>query len=99
MDFLRFLVLSGNGHITGNFSLFPKELRWFQWHRCPLEFLPSQLTLSKVVVLDLSWSQISSLSPGGHRFEVIAKHVPFSYSFAERFLVGSLNDSFAAHII
>ncbi|KAI5079539.1 hypothetical protein GOP47_0005018 [Adiantum capillus-veneris] len=69
MDFLRFLVLSGNGHITGNFSLFPKELRWFQWHRCPLEFLPSQLTLSKVVVLDLSWSQISSLSPGGHRFE------------------------------
>ncbi|KAI5082102.1 hypothetical protein GOP47_0001845 [Adiantum capillus-veneris] len=69
MDFLRFLVLSGNGHITGNFCLFPKELRWFQWHWCPLEFLPSKLTLSKVVVLDLSKSQISSLCQGGHRFE------------------------------
>ncbi|KAI5079506.1 hypothetical protein GOP47_0004985 [Adiantum capillus-veneris] len=71
MDSLRFLLLSGNAHITGDFSLFPKELRWFQWHRCPLEFLPSQL-LSKVVVLDLSKSQISSLSQGGHMFEVVA---------------------------
>ncbi|KAI5059358.1 hypothetical protein GOP47_0025677 [Adiantum capillus-veneris] len=63
MAFLRFLVLSGD------FSFFPKELRWFQWHSCPLHFLPAQLTLSKVVVLDLSKSQISSLSQGGHRFE------------------------------
>ncbi|KAI5079740.1 hypothetical protein GOP47_0005752 [Adiantum capillus-veneris] len=81
MDFLRFLVLSGNGHITGNFSLFPKELRWFQWHWCPLEFLPSQLTLSKVVVLDLSWSQISSLSQGGHRFENLRELVLIGCKF------------------
>ncbi|KAI5079362.1 hypothetical protein GOP47_0004841 [Adiantum capillus-veneris] len=95
MDFLRFLVLSGNGHITGDFSLFPKELRWFQWHSCPLKFLPSQLTLRKVVVLDLSYSQISRLSQGGHKFEnlreLILTHCEFMHEELPGFGVSCKN--------
>lgn len=79
MDVLQLLVLS-NGSITGDFSLFSKELRWFQWRNCPLECLPLELTLQKVAVLDMVGSKISTLS-AAHKFEVITNTLIMAIKF------------------
>ncbi|KAF3772769.1 Disease resistance protein [Nymphaea thermarum] len=36
----------------------PKELRWLEWHGCPLRSLPDYVTLDKVAVLDLSKKEL-----------------------------------------
>ncbi|KAF3774291.1 Disease resistance protein [Nymphaea thermarum] len=53
--------------LRANFARFkgyehmPKELRWLEWHGCPLRSLPDYVTLDKVAVLDLSKSKIERL--------------------------------------
>ncbi|XP_049931213.1 disease resistance protein RUN1-like [Nymphaea colorata] len=53
--------------LRANFARFkgyehmPKELRWLEWHGCPLRSLPDYATLDKVAVLDLSKSKIERL--------------------------------------
>ncbi|XP_071719636.1 disease resistance protein RUN1-like isoform X3 [Rutidosis leptorrhynchoides] len=46
--------------INGSFENFPEELRWLCMHGFPLKFLPSELPLENLVVLDLYSSSIES---------------------------------------
>ncbi|XP_056174778.1 disease resistance protein L6-like isoform X2 [Syzygium oleosum] len=58
MTNLRFLQADG-ANFTGDFqSLLPK-LRWLQWKGCPSDFVATNFHPKKLVVLDLSNSEIS----------------------------------------
>ncbi|XP_056171111.1 disease resistance protein L6-like [Syzygium oleosum] len=46
-------------NFTGDFqNLFP-QLRWLQWMNCPSDFTATNFHPKKLVVLDLSWSEIT----------------------------------------
>ncbi|XP_056162045.1 disease resistance protein RPV1-like isoform X1 [Syzygium oleosum] len=58
MTNLRFLIADGV-NFTGDFqSLLPK-LRWLQWVGCPSDFIATNFHPKKLVILDLSNSEIS----------------------------------------
>ncbi|KAH0637519.1 hypothetical protein KY289_037434 [Solanum tuberosum] len=43
-------------HISGDFELLSKELKWFSWKRCPLKCVPSNFPAEKLVVLNMEGS-------------------------------------------
>ncbi|KAH0641298.1 hypothetical protein KY285_037884 [Solanum tuberosum] len=55
---LRVLIIDGELHISGNFELLSKELRWFSWKECPLNCIPSNFPAEKLVVLNMQESNI-----------------------------------------
>ncbi|OWM62958.1 hypothetical protein CDL15_Pgr020252 [Punica granatum] len=59
MRLLRLLELN-NIHVDGDYGLFSKELRWLCWHGFPLDFLPDELYLGNLVVLDMQYSKLRS---------------------------------------
>ncbi|XP_056176733.1 disease resistance protein RPV1-like isoform X2 [Syzygium oleosum] len=65
---LRFLQVRGAGLIGDSKSLLP-ELRWLQWQYCPA-FVAISFHLEKLVILDLSWSDISELWEGWSHLKV-----------------------------
>ncbi|KAK3431312.1 hypothetical protein EUGRSUZ_E03177 [Eucalyptus grandis] len=55
---IRFLELD-HASMTGNFAdVFPK-LRWLRWRGCPRDFEATELNLTELVILDLSWSKVT----------------------------------------
>ncbi|KAK3431319.1 hypothetical protein EUGRSUZ_E03194 [Eucalyptus grandis] len=55
---VRFLKLD-RASMTGNFAdVFPK-LRWLRWQGCPRDFEATELNLTELVILDLSWSKVT----------------------------------------
>ncbi|XP_024990462.1 TMV resistance protein N-like, partial [Cynara cardunculus var. scolymus] len=57
MQKLRLLQIN-NVHLHGSFQGLFSELRWLCWHHCPLEHLPSNLHLRKLVALDMQHSNL-----------------------------------------
>ncbi|XVE84955.1 hypothetical protein DITRI_Ditri17bG0053300 [Diplodiscus trichospermus] len=47
--------------LEGRFKFLPHELKWLQWHGCPLKTLPSDFSPQKLAVLDLSKSKIEEV--------------------------------------
>ncbi|XP_074335299.1 uncharacterized protein LOC141672567 isoform X2 [Apium graveolens] len=45
--------------LKGNFKHFPTELKWLQWRKCPLDYLPSFYP-QELTVLDLAESKLKS---------------------------------------
>nr|XP_016500254.1 PREDICTED: disease resistance protein TAO1-like isoform X2 [Nicotiana tabacum] len=57
MKNLRVLMMD-ELHISGDFELLSKELRWLSWKRCPLKCIPSNFPAVNLVVLDMRGSDI-----------------------------------------
>lgn len=55
---LRVLIIDGKLHISGDFELLSKELRWLSWKECPLKCIPSNFPAEKLVVLNMKGSNI-----------------------------------------
>ncbi|KAK1413524.1 hypothetical protein QVD17_35299 [Tagetes erecta] len=47
-------------HLNGRFKNFSENLRWLCMHGSPLKFLPSELPMENLVVLDMSYSNLES---------------------------------------
>ncbi|KAL3360027.1 hypothetical protein AABB24_016503, partial [Solanum stoloniferum] len=45
-------------HISGDFELLSKELRWLSWKGCPLKCIPSNFPAEKLVVLNMEGSDV-----------------------------------------
>ncbi|KAK9935594.1 hypothetical protein M0R45_022691 [Rubus argutus] len=58
---LRLLQIN-NVNLEGSFKFLPAELKWLQWKCCPLRSLPFDFLPPQLAVLDLSHSNITSLS-------------------------------------
>ncbi|KAK1362140.1 Disease resistance protein TAO1 [Heracleum sosnowskyi] len=56
---LRMLYIS-NVTLKGNFKHFPAELKWLQWRKCPLDYLPSFYP-QELTVLDLAESKLKNI--------------------------------------
>ncbi|XP_035541451.1 disease resistance protein RUN1-like [Juglans regia] len=48
-------------NLEGCFENISKELRWLQWNKCPLKYLPSKIHLGNLVVLDMQHSSIKQV--------------------------------------
>nr|XP_009758997.1 PREDICTED: TMV resistance protein N-like [Nicotiana sylvestris] len=57
MKTLRVLIMD-ELHISGDFELLSKELRWLSWKKCPLKCIPSNFPAENLVVLDMRESDI-----------------------------------------
>ncbi|KAL3745284.1 hypothetical protein ACJRO7_014403 [Eucalyptus globulus] len=55
---LRFLKVCG-ANFTGDFQNLLPQLRWLQWEHCPSNFVAANFHPKELVVLNLSWSEIS----------------------------------------
>uniref|UniRef100_A0A6N2KPL9 TIR domain-containing protein n=1 Tax=Salix viminalis TaxID=40686 RepID=A0A6N2KPL9_SALVM len=63
MRHLKLLQITG-AHLTGSYSLLPRELIWLCWLECPLKSLPSDFHLSELVILDMQGSKVQNLWNG-----------------------------------
>lgn len=57
---LRLLQLS-HVQVKGNYSHFPRGLRWLCWSEFPEYFVPTELHLGSLVVMDLQYSNLKRL--------------------------------------
>nr|XP_016508751.1 PREDICTED: disease resistance protein TAO1-like [Nicotiana tabacum] len=57
MKNLRVLIMD-ELHISGDFGLLSKKLRWLSWKKCPLKCIPSNFPAENLVVLDMRESDI-----------------------------------------
>nr|XP_016496970.1 PREDICTED: disease resistance protein TAO1-like isoform X1 [Nicotiana tabacum] len=57
MKNLRVLIMD-ELHISGDFGLLSKKLRWLSWKKCPLKCIPSNLPAENLVVLYMRESDI-----------------------------------------
>ncbi|KAH0713380.1 hypothetical protein KY290_008977 [Solanum tuberosum] len=57
MKNLRVLIID-KLHISGDFELLSKELRWLSWQNCPLKYIPSNFPAKNLVVIDMRKSDI-----------------------------------------
>ncbi|XP_060181223.1 putative disease resistance protein At4g11170 isoform X2 [Lycium barbarum] len=57
MKNLRVLRINGLC-VSGDFGLFPKQLKWLSWQDCPLERIPSNFPAANLVFLDMQLSAI-----------------------------------------
>ncbi|XP_015170895.1 TMV resistance protein N-like [Solanum tuberosum] len=57
MKNLRVLIIE-KLHISGDFELLSKELRWLSWQNCPLKYIPSNFPAKNLVVIDMRKSDI-----------------------------------------
>ncbi|XP_056161985.1 disease resistance protein RPV1-like [Syzygium oleosum] len=55
---LRFLKMT-NAKFTANFQIVLPQLRWLECHDCYLDLEVASFHMKKLVVLDMSWTQIS----------------------------------------
>ncbi|KAK3438002.1 hypothetical protein EUGRSUZ_C02644 [Eucalyptus grandis] len=67
---LRFLKLD-NAKVSGNFKGAFARLRWFCWQRCPLDFSAVNFVLTELIILDLSWSDITKDWRGWSEIKVV----------------------------
>lgn len=78
MQKLRLLQIN-NVHLHGSFQGLFKELRWLCWHHCPLESLPSDLRLEKLVALDMQHSNFKTWNGIKVRYPLQLLSVLFFY--------------------
>ncbi|XP_063935519.1 disease resistance protein RUN1 isoform X4 [Daucus carota subsp. sativus] len=57
MQKLKFLQLS-NLELSGSYGKFPRSLRWLSWHGCNSEYVPNDLSLRRLVCLDMQHSAL-----------------------------------------
>ncbi|XP_009799386.1 disease resistance protein RUN1-like isoform X1 [Nicotiana sylvestris] len=57
MENLRVLIMD-ELHISGDFGMLSKELKWLSWKKCPLNCIPSNFPAENLVVLDMQESDI-----------------------------------------
>ncbi|XP_033509467.1 disease resistance protein RUN1-like isoform X2 [Nicotiana tomentosiformis] len=57
MKNLRVLIIN-ELHISGDFGLLSKKLRWLSWKKCPLKCISSNFPAENLVVLDMEESDI-----------------------------------------
>ncbi|KAK4269994.1 hypothetical protein QN277_023084 [Acacia crassicarpa] len=57
MKMLRLLQLV-NVHLTGDYDYLSTNLRWLSWREFPLENMPMNFNLEKIVAIDLKWSNL-----------------------------------------
>ncbi|XP_028778267.1 TMV resistance protein N-like [Neltuma alba] len=68
MKKLRLLQLD-HVQLTGDFGYLSKDLRWLCWNGFPLENLPANLSLEKIVAIDLKWSNLTKVWEKSQRLE------------------------------
>nr|XP_016472621.1 PREDICTED: TMV resistance protein N-like isoform X2 [Nicotiana tabacum] len=68
MKNLRVLIMD-ELHISGDFGLLSKKLRWLSWKKCPLKYIPSNFPADKLVVLDMRESDIQEFGLNTQKFE------------------------------
>lgn len=61
MNKLRLLKIN-NLDLKGTFQHLFEELRWLCWHYCPLNYLPYNFQPEKLVILDMTSSDIKKIS-------------------------------------
>lgn len=74
---LRYLEWSRLAFV-GDFSRLLTRLRWLSWHSCPADFKATNLNLRNLVILDLSWSDVSENWEGWSQIKVC--HVSFIHT-------------------
>nr|XP_016508749.1 PREDICTED: disease resistance protein TAO1-like [Nicotiana tabacum] len=57
MKNLRVLI-TNELHISGDFGMLSKKLKWLSWRKCPLKCIPSNFPAENLVVLDMRKSDI-----------------------------------------
>uniref|UniRef100_A0A1S4DNW8 TMV resistance protein N-like n=1 Tax=Nicotiana tabacum TaxID=4097 RepID=A0A1S4DNW8_TOBAC len=57
MKNLRVLIIN-ELHISGDFGLLSKKLKWLSWQNCPLKYIPSNFPAENLVVIDMRKSDI-----------------------------------------
>ncbi|KAJ9558527.1 hypothetical protein OSB04_013141 [Centaurea solstitialis] len=62
MDNLMLLQLNYVHRLKGSFKNFPQDLRWLCMHGFSLEYIPLDLQLENLVVLDMSYSRLISFN-------------------------------------
>ncbi|KAJ9558899.1 hypothetical protein OSB04_013513 [Centaurea solstitialis] len=60
MDHLMLLQLNFVHQLLGSYKNFPQDLRWLCMHGFPLEYIPRDLQLENLVILDMSYSRLVS---------------------------------------
>ncbi|CAL2279996.1 unnamed protein product [Prunus armeniaca] len=60
---LRLLQLS-HVRLIGRYKVFPTKLRWLCWNEFPFDYLPSDLTLESLVVLEMCYSNLRQVWKG-----------------------------------
>ncbi|XP_040364168.1 disease resistance protein RPV1-like [Rosa chinensis] len=65
------IFINVNGRFGANFDYYPNQLRLFEWHDCPLKYLPSNFNMKNLIRLSMPSSRIL-------RFEVFIYFQDFS---------------------
>nr|DAD46104.1 TPA_asm: hypothetical protein HUJ06_004334 [Nelumbo nucifera] len=60
MHNLRLLQLN-HIHLKGSYEYFPKNLRWLCWHGFPLRYIPTNIHLESLVILDMQYSKMEQV--------------------------------------
>ncbi|PKI63553.1 hypothetical protein CRG98_016071 [Punica granatum] len=76
---LRLLKLN-DLHVDGDYGLISKELKWLSWHGFPLDFLPEELCMRNLVVLDMQYSKLRSTWKTNSKKMPCLKVLNLSYS-------------------
>ncbi|KAM7470220.1 hypothetical protein LguiA_008403 [Lonicera macranthoides] len=88
MENLRLLKLN-HVHLSGSYESFPKNLRWLCWHGFPLKSVPIDLSLEKLIVLDMSYSKLKQVWKG---FKLLGSLKILDLSYSKE-LIGTPNFS------
>lgn len=77
---LRFLKIN-QANLCGDFDYILSEVRWLHWNRCPANCKAKTLHLDKLVILDLTWSDVSENWEGWNHIKVYSIATPFPIMF------------------
>ncbi|XP_059649501.1 disease resistance protein L6-like isoform X3 [Cornus florida] len=69
---LRFLQMD-YANLVGDFKGLLSKLRWLCWYGCPEIFRPTNFHLKNLVILDLSWSDVTEAWEGWNHIKIARK--------------------------
>ncbi|XP_021823781.1 TMV resistance protein N-like [Prunus avium] len=81
MHRLRLIQLS-HVRLIGRYKEFPTKLRWLCWNEFPFDYLPNDLTLESLVVLEMCYSNLRQVWKGKKVWD-LDNIFPFSLTFFE----------------
>ncbi|XAR49278.1 hypothetical protein NMG60_11032431 [Bertholletia excelsa] len=61
--------------LNGSYKTFPKELRWLCWHGSPLQSIPGDFCLERLVILEMPYSSLRSVWTGAKFARLL--HTPY----------------------
>lgn len=85
MHKLRLLQLS-HVRLIGRYKGFPTKLRWLCWNEFPFDYLPSDLTLESLVVLEMCYSNLRQVWKGKKVWDQ-DNIFPFSLTFLSLYFI------------